>query len=152
MGRYFYEAILRPADKGWEASVPELDIVTQGDSLADAAYMAQDALALRISVLLADGRDVPEKGRFGHRRPEGAMSVGILTLAEPGRIFDETMSVREAAEVLGVSRARVHALVEAGNLGSIKVGNARMISASDVMRRFNEPHPAGRPAGSAAIG
>lgn len=80
------------------------------------------------------------------------MAVGILTLAEPGTIFDETMSVREAADVLGVTRARIHALVAAGKLRSVKSGNARMISASDVMARFNAPRAAGRPAKGAALG
>lgn len=152
MGRYFYEAILMPREKGWEARIADLDIVTQGEDVADAAYMAQDALALRISGLLAEGRDVPERGRFGGACPEGGMAVGILTLAEPGTIFDETMSVREAADVLGVTRARIHALVAAGKLRSVKSGNARMISASDVMARFNAPRAAGRPAKGAALG
>lgn len=152
MGRYFYEAILSPYEKGWEARIPDLGIVTQGADVADAAYMAQDALALRISSLLAEGRDVPERGRFGAACPAGGMAVGILTLAEPGSIFDETMSVREAADVLGVTRARIHALIAAGKLRSVKSGNTRMISASDVMARFNAPHPAGRPAKGAALG
>ena len=152
MGRYFYEAILTPYEGGWEARVPDLGIATQGDDVADAAYMAQDAIALRISVLLADGEKVPEKGSFGHPCPEGGMAVGILALAEPGRIFDETMSVQEAADLLGVTRARIHALVAAGKLRSVKTGNARMISASDVMARFNSPHPCGRPAKDAALG
>lgn len=152
MGRYFYEAILEPREKGWEARVPSLGIVTQGKDVADAAYMAQDALALRISTLLAEGNDVPERGRFSGECPAGGMTVGILTLAEPGSIFDETMSVQEAADVLGVTRARIHALVAAGKLRSVKSGNARMISASDVIERFNTPHPAGRPARSTALG
>ena len=152
MGRYFYEAILEPREKGWEARVPSLGIVTQGEDVADAAYMAQDALALRISTLLAEGRDVPERGRFSGECPAGGMTVGILTLAEPGSIFDETMSVQEAADVLGVTRARIHALVAAGKLRSVKSGNARMISASDVIERFNTPHPAGRPARNTALG
>ncbi|WP_204793802.1 type II toxin-antitoxin system HicB family antitoxin [Olsenella profusa] len=150
MGRYFYEALLVPRGRRWETSVPELGLVTEGDSMEEAAYRAQDAIALNVSGRLADGEDVPEVGSFGHTCPEGGMTLGILTVAEPGRIFDETMSVQEAADVLGVSRSRIHALLAAGALGSVKVGNARMVSASDVMRRFNTPHAPGRPRGGAA--
>lgn len=43
----------------------------------------------------------------------------------PGAI---ALSVREAAEQLGVSRATVYGLINSGNLPSVKIGSRRLIS------------------------
>ena len=146
MEKYLYEAVLAPNEAGgYDASIPELGIATQGDDMADAAFMAQDALALRVSGLLADGEDVARVGTFGARCPEGGTLMGIATFAEPSRMLDDAMTVQEAADVLDVSRARVYAMIRDGRLRAQKVGNMRQVSAADVMEAFNSPRAAGRP-------
>ena len=58
--KFLYEAILTPWSGGWEAEFPDLGICTQGDTLFDAAFMAQDLLTLWISQALREGRPLPE--------------------------------------------------------------------------------------------
>ncbi len=66
MERYFYEAVLTPNELGgYDARFPELDIITQGDDLTDAAFMAQDLLTLV----------VPPHSRTGNRSHLLAHSV-----------------------------------------------------------------------------
>ena len=147
MKKYLYEAILTPTDDGrYDAQIPELDIYTFGDDLADAAFMAQDALTLAVSSLLADGVDVPTVGSFSNKCPKGSTLMGIATFAEAGALLEDTMTVQEAADVLGVTRSRVYTMIKNKTLSSTMVGNQRLVSAADVMERFNNPRHPGRPA------
>ncbi len=57
--KYLYEAFLTPWGNGYEVSFPDLEIVTQGDDLHDAVYMAQDLLQLWISSERAQGHAIP---------------------------------------------------------------------------------------------
>ena len=41
-----YPIVLTPAENGYSVYVPDLDINTEGDSLADAIAMASDAIGL----------------------------------------------------------------------------------------------------------
>ena len=59
--KFLYEAILTPWSGGWEAEFPDLGICTQGDTLFDAAFMAQDLLTLWISKRFA--KDGPCRSR-----------------------------------------------------------------------------------------
>ena len=76
MGRYFYEAVVYPAGDKMEARIPDFDVVTFGDNLADAAFMAQDALEMKVSSLLSDGVKVEEIGSFGHDLPRRRNPAG----------------------------------------------------------------------------
>lgn len=146
MERYLYEAVLLPNELGgYDARIPEFGLTTQGDDLGDAAFMAQDALALRISGLLKEGVDVAPVGRFDGDCPEDGMLLGLVVLAEAAAILDDAMTVQEAAETLDVSRSRIYAMIADGTLGSRKEGNMRLVSAQDVMKKFNSPRGAGRP-------
>lgn len=55
------------------------------------------------------------------------------------------LSVSETAELLGVSGARVRAMLASGKLSGEKVGNTWAVSASSVRRRLRENPGAGRP-------
>ncbi|WP_165045755.1 helix-turn-helix domain-containing protein [Adlercreutzia sp. ZJ138] len=56
------------------------------------------------------------------------------------------LSVTESAKLLGVSAARVRALIESGSLPAVKVGRAWTLREEDVIQRLSL-HPApGRPA------
>lgn len=146
MNRYLYEAVLTPNELGgYDARFPELDIITQGDDLADAAFMAQDLLALEISTLLKDGKQIPTVGTFTNKCPEGSILMGIATFAEANDVLDETMTVQEAAEILDVSRSRIYALIKDGRIQGKQVGNRRLVYARDVMDVFNNPQGVGRP-------
>lgn len=150
MKRYLYEAIFTPYEGGYEVEFPELGIFTQGATLSEAAFMAQDLLGLHISTALECGEDVPEVGQFGLDRPEGGAVMGIMAIVGAGSAELDEMTADEAADILGVSRARVYAMARDGVLESRKIGNALMISTESVKRRFNSPRGAGRPPKHAA--
>lgn len=145
MERYLYEAIFTPFEGGYEVEFPELGLFTQGRSLSDAAYMAQDILTMEIADRLEAGDNVPKVGTFGAQRPENGAVMGIMALAEPGCCGIATMTVDEAADALDVSRSRIHALIKDGTLRAEKTGNMRLVNADDVMTRFNSPRQPGRP-------
>lgn len=152
MKKYLYEAVLVPNELGgYDVRFPELDVITFGDDLADAAFMAQDFLTTVISSQLKEGKEVAQVGRFGHDCPKGGTLMGIATYAEAVDMLDDTMTAQEAAELLGVTRARIYAMVKDGLIRSMKSGSARLVSAEDVMERFNNPREAGRPKKEAVV-
>jgi len=55
-----YPAILTPCKLGYAVSVPDLEINTQGKDLAEAIYMARDAIGLWGICEQDDGRRIPD--------------------------------------------------------------------------------------------
>lgn len=55
-----YPVILTPTNHGYVVTVPDLDINTQGKDLAEAIYMARDAIGLWGICEQDDGRNIPE--------------------------------------------------------------------------------------------
>ncbi len=55
-----YPVIITPTDSGYVVTVPNLDINTQGKDLAEAIYMARDAIGLWGICEQDDGRNIPE--------------------------------------------------------------------------------------------
>ena len=146
MERYIYEAVFTPVEGiGYEVEFPQLGLFTQGTDLADAAYMAQDLLHVWVSGELEDGNDVPTLGTFTGKAPEGGTVMAVMTMAGPGSANEDEMTADEAADILGVSRARVYAMARDGILESRKVGSSVMIRADSVRRRFENPGKPGRP-------
>jgi excisionase family DNA binding protein len=47
------------------------------------------------------------------------------------------LRVEEAAEMIGVSRARLYELLAAGEIASIKIGASRRVATSDLVRFVN---------------
>lgn len=144
---YMYEALIYPSNVGFEVYVPDLDVYTQGEDLYDAAFMGQDLIQTWVSCLLEEGREVPEP-TFGRKAPEGGYVMGIATDAPVPEVPE--MSVEDAAGILGVSKARVYAMVKDGVLDGRKVGASVLVSTASVKDRFNNPRAAGRPAASPA--
>jgi len=58
-----YPIILTPTDSGYVVTVPDLDINTQGKDLAEAIYMARDAIGLWGISEQDDGRQIPEPSK-----------------------------------------------------------------------------------------
>jgi len=55
-----FPIILTPAVVGYVVTVPDLDINTQGKDMAEAIYMARDAIGLWGICEIDDGRSIPE--------------------------------------------------------------------------------------------
>ncbi|SEQ97050.1 Predicted nuclease of the RNAse H fold, HicB family [Lachnospiraceae bacterium NE2001] len=61
MAKYVYPAIFHQEDDGgYSVSFPDLPCATQGEDLADAIDMAEDALALLLYSYEEDKKDIPE--------------------------------------------------------------------------------------------
>lgn len=147
--KYVYEAIIEPSGEWLEARFPDLGIVTQGEDMQDAAFMAQDLLENHIVMALQGGRELPAP-TFGNDCGADGYRMGIVVDCDEGTPQDETMSVSEAADILDVTPARIRAMISSGILKSQKVGMVHMVDAQSVMDRFNEAVRAGRPRCEAA--
>lgn len=79
---YKFTALLTPIEEDGEnyylVSVPAIpEIVSQGDSIEEATYMAQDAIELVVQSRLEEGESIP-KDRKPSRIPKGATVKEIL--------------------------------------------------------------------------
>lgn len=55
-----YTAVFTPCEEGgYLVTIPALDCMTEGDDLAEAVFMAQDAASLWVLTELEDGRPAP---------------------------------------------------------------------------------------------
>ena len=143
--KFIYEAVIDDVGKDLlEIRFPDLDLITQGSDMADAAFMAQDILENHIVLALQKGATLPAP-TFGNDVSENGYRMAIVVDCDADTPQEETMTVGEAADVLDVSEARIRAMIRDGVLSSRKVGRVHMVDAESVMRRFNEPVHSGRP-------
>lgn len=60
MNRIFYPVVFHPEDVGFSVSVPDIDgCFTQGDTMAEAVAMAQDAMGLMLEDYFKSGQPLP---------------------------------------------------------------------------------------------
>lgn len=137
-----YETIFAPnALGGFDASVPDLDCITQGDSLDDAVDAARDLISVQIRTMIEEGKSLPHN-HFGHTVPEDGYAIAIFQDVEER---GPDMTVQEVADALDVSKARVYAMVRDGVLEAHKIGSAVLISPRSVCAYERSPRKAGRP-------
>lgn len=55
-----YPIILKKADNGYYVEIPDFDVGTQGDSIADAMEMARDAIGLMGIDMQDDKKEIPQ--------------------------------------------------------------------------------------------
>lgn len=143
---YVYEALVYPSeDEGkYEVYIPDWDAFTVGDTFKDAVYMAHDLLELAVSSALDEGQPLPEE-TFDHVVPQGCRLIGVVIDGDRLEPEPECMDVAHAAEILGVTVGRVHAMLKSGILNGHKEGNLWMVDVESVRNRANNPRPGGRP-------
>lgn len=141
---YTYTCVLEREDDWWLARFPQLgDHVTQGRTREEALAQARDLLTLLLSGIIEDGEYLPEPGQL--------LECAPVTVDITPEVIEETHYETQAAcaELLGVTRARVNALVASGRLES-KVFNGRRKVSIESMNRYQESErKAGRPKASA---
>ena len=59
--------------------------------------------------------------------------------------------VTDAAEILGISRQRVHQLIEAGDLKAVKIGKQFFVDTLSLQERLEAKHQAGHSAAPSAL-
>ncbi len=143
--KYLYETILTPNEQGgYDVFIPDFDVVTQGEDIKDAVDSAADLLYTLIPALLSEGDTLPDAS-FEHEIEDGSMAMGVMVVCDENTPEEEYMSVQNAADIIGVSKPRVYAMVRDGVLDSSKVGSSVLVATSSVRDRANGKHPVGRP-------
>ena len=131
-----YEAIVEPNGKWLEVRLPVLGIITQGEDMQDAAFMAQDLLENHIVMALQKGRALPAP-TFGNDCAEDGYRMGIVVECDKDIPQDETMTVNEAADILDVTPTRIRTMIRDDILKSRKVGMVHMVDVQSVMDKYN---------------
>ena len=138
--------LVYPSDGKYETQIPLLGAKTFGVDMVDAICMAQDLMEAIVSYRIENGSDVPQESITSDvwkDMPDGGCAVVLFT---DGRVPEaEDMTVKDAADILGVSASRVYAMCKDGVLDSRKLGNAVMVSTRSVRERQNEEVRSGRP-------
>lgn len=57
--KHVYPIVLTPAKEGYAVKVPDLNIYTQGNDIAEAMYMARDAIGMWICYEQDERRTIP---------------------------------------------------------------------------------------------
>jgi predicted RNase H-like HicB family nuclease len=102
-----YPVILTPTKDGYVVSVPDLAINTQGKDLAEAIYMARDAIGLWGICEQDDGRSIPEPSKKEPKHAAGELVSWVdINFAGYRRANDMTtvrinVSVPKYLKVLG---------------------------------------------------
>lgn len=127
---------------GYAVSPCGLDGATEGDSYDEAVEMAVDWLRIHALTALERGSAF-KNGGLGHKAKNGGLIVTVATNVELSDI--PAVTAAEAAEILGVSTARVAQLCRDRALDSWKVGSTRMVSRDSIDYRLASKPEAGRP-------
>ena len=138
---YTYTCVLEREDDWWLASFPQLgDYGTQGHTREEALRQARDLLTLLLCDYAERGEEPPEPGEI-------VECVPVTTDITP-EVVEETHyeTQAEAAELLGVTRARVSALIASGQLESKVFNGRRKVSIESVNRWQASGRKPGRPA------
>lgn len=112
-----YPIILTPADRGFVVYVPDLDINTEGDSIADAIDMAADAIGLWGISAQDMGKEIPPASTTLPRCDHGEQAAFALVDFDAYRRANDMRTVRknvslpsylnELAEKAGINFSQV---------------------------------------------
>lgn len=142
MNRLFEVRVSKDSCGGFDAYVPAIDMTAAGSSLQDALCAAADLINTAAPLFLQENKPFFSE-RFDFDNTEGVFGVLVDCSADTPEV--DTMTVREVADLLDVSVARVHAMIRSGILEAKKVGNLQMVSTESARKRANAPRKAGRP-------
>jgi predicted RNase H-like HicB family nuclease len=123
----------------WLAEIEEIPHVhTYGRTLGKARQYVVDALALWLNEPIESLKD-----RIEYRPP--ALDSTLLTKVHEAQALtaDAKLSLRDAAELLGISHQRVQQLVVLRNGSAVAAGGGRIGIAQDVARSLKEFLPGG---------
>ena len=138
-----YEFELYPTGGSLSAMPFDFEGEVKGRSRAEVSRKAVSLLRREIEQRLMHNSPMP-KATFGNAPSHDG---GIVLIASIDASVDaiDTITASEAAEKLGVSRARISQMVKAGILEGYTKGNASFITCESVQRRLNSKPRPGRP-------
>lgn len=139
-----YEAVVEPDEMGFSATFPDIPgCTTQGDDMQDVCEMASDALSMMLSVMVEDGRPLPDP-TYG-RDSSGSRRIIAFAVNLEDDPMSDLVTVNQAADMLGVTSQRIQALIKSDDLKSCKIGTSRMIDQRSVLDYRARRSGAGRP-------
>lgn len=134
--RFVYEALFCVDDEGmfcgYVPDCPECQVRTF--SFEEAIGQLCDALEEALSAALCDGIE-PPAATFGHKVYYGFFSVALCVHADDSANY-QVVSAAQAADMLGVSRPRVSALLKSGQLDGYREGRNSWVYARSIKRRL----------------
>lgn len=130
-------------DEGFVLAFPfDFDGGTQGGDIKEASEMAADWLKGELEHRMMAGAPWPE-ATFGNDPEHGGRIAIVAVDADLDSV--ETVAASDAAEMLGVSRARVSQMLSGGLLTGYRKGRATFVTLDSVKARLAEHPKAGRP-------
>lgn len=137
---YAYEARFEKSDEDscWYVSFDCFeDAITSGDTVEDAASSAADLLTLLLTECLEEGKPLPVPSF--HEPP---LSVVCVNISDDTIEGSKLVTVKEAAELLGVSPSRVSQLLSDGKLATKEFHGRRMVTLESINERItHKPAP-----------
>jgi len=124
------------------AEFPQLNLVTQGESMDEALYMAADALETYGDGYLEYEIPLPERNLDIELREGDTLAI-VSAYVEP--TIDHVLTTKDVMNTLGVNKQRVHQLRTSGRISAEKYGRDYYHSKKDVERLAAGQRPAGRP-------
>ena len=147
--KYTYQAIFEKEGSGIGVYFPDIPGCRAfGTDYKEAAIMGADVLETMLSAYYDEGWVIPE-ARFDHAPPESGF-IAFFTVEAPVKA-PATITVTNAAAVLGITPRRVNALVKKGLLTAVKEGRDNMVTIASVDARLASPCSVGRPRKEAAV-
>lgn len=140
--QYTYEFEMWRGEFGWIAAPFDLAGITQGADVEEVCESAADLLRELVREHLMRGR-TPPKATFDHEPTHGGVRLVVSVDAALDDI--EKVSAARAAELLGVSRSRVTAMLHSGLLEGWQDGRNTWVTKASIDARLASPAPAGRP-------
>lgn len=120
--RYAYPACFYPEDnERYSVDIPDLGLSTYGDSIADAFYMAADAMSGRVYSIIKDGEKPPVPSSITSVKPDdpsGFVSIVCCDLQNQDETVKKTLTLpgwlNEAAKKKSINFSAVlrDALIE----------------------------------------
>ena len=90
-----YPIVLTPAEHGYMVYVPDLEINTQGETIAEAIYMAEDAIGLWGVTTQDMGRDIPPASAEPPKCAPGELTAFALVDFDAYRRANDMRTVRK---------------------------------------------------------
>jgi predicted RNase H-like HicB family nuclease len=142
--RYSFEAVLSPEGEFYNVSFPDIpECNTYGEGIKDAMEMAADALETMLLAKNDLSKPIPTP-TFGSKVPSGGF-IAIVSV-EPNPAHEpDFVTTKEAGDILGVSDARIRAMIRDGIIPSVKKDAGHLIPIDALKRRLSLPRKAGRP-------
>lgn len=93
--KFAYPIVLSPAERGFVVYVPDLDINTEGESVADAIEMASDAIGLWGITQQDFGKEIPPASSVLPKCSEGEIAAFALVDFDAYRRANDLRTIRK---------------------------------------------------------